>query len=52
LFPLGELDHGRFFLDIDEHSEIYLVETLVASYGRMPDAMENLISSARPSRIA
>lgn len=52
LFPLGELDHGCFFLGIDEHSEIYLVETWVASCGRMPDAVGNLISSARPSRIA
>jgi hypothetical protein len=52
LFPLGELDHGRFFLGIDEHGEIYLIETWAASYGRMPDAMENLILGARPVSIA
>jgi hypothetical protein len=43
LFPLGELDHGRHFLGIDEHSEVYLVETWVASFGPMPSALENLI---------
>ncbi|MCC9307941.1 SUKH-3 domain-containing protein [Kitasatospora sp. RB6PN24] len=48
LYPLGELDHGRFFLGIDEFSEIYLVETWVAGFGRMPDALENLILGVRP----
>ncbi|WP_437074765.1 SUKH-3 domain-containing protein [Streptomyces sp. enrichment culture] len=51
LFPLGELDHGRFFLAIDEHSEIYLVETWVASFGAMPHALENLILGVMPRRI-
>ncbi len=27
LFPMGELDEGRFFLGIDQNSEVYLVET-------------------------
>jgi hypothetical protein len=35
LCPLGELDHGRFFLGIDEVGVIYLVETWVASFGAM-----------------
>lgn len=43
LYPLGALDRGRFFLGIDEVSEIYLVETWVASFGTMPQALENLI---------
>ncbi|MFJ3883193.1 SUKH-3 domain-containing protein [Streptomyces sp. NPDC090077] len=51
LFPLGELDHGRFFLGIDERSEIYLVETWVASFGSMPHALENLILGVMPRRI-
>lgn len=40
LFPLGELDHGRCFLGIDERSEVYAVETWVASFGPMPYALE------------
>jgi hypothetical protein len=48
LVPVGDLDHGRFFLGIDEHSEVYLVETWVASFGPMPRALENLLSGVRP----
>ncbi|GAB2459652.1 hypothetical protein GCM10027162_64180 [Streptomyces incanus] len=51
LFPLGELDHGRFFLAIDEVNEIYLVETWVASFGPMPQALENLVLGVTPRRI-
>ncbi|MEU0602175.1 SUKH-3 domain-containing protein [Streptomyces sp. NPDC006393] len=51
LFPLGELDGGRFFLGIDEGSEIYLVETWVASFGPMPHALEKLILGVMPRRI-
>lgn len=51
LFPLGELDGGRFFLGIDEDSEICLVETWVASFGPMPQALENLILGVMPRRI-
>ena len=51
LFPLGVLDRGRFFLGIDERSEIYLVEGWVASFGAMPHAFENLILGVRPRRI-
>ncbi|MFD8735878.1 SUKH-3 domain-containing protein [Streptomyces sp. NPDC059618] len=51
LFPLGELDHGRFFLGIDEDCEIYLVETWVASFGPMPHALENLILGVMPRKI-
>ncbi|MEU1077276.1 MULTISPECIES: SUKH-3 domain-containing protein [unclassified Streptomyces] len=43
LFPLGEVGGSRFFLGIGENSEIYLVETWVASFGVMPHALENLI---------
>ncbi|GHF37646.1 SUKH-3 domain-containing protein [Streptomyces griseosporeus] len=51
LFPLGELDDGRCFLGIDETSEIYLVETWVASFGAMPRALENLILGVMPDMI-
>ena len=51
LFPLGELDHGRFFLGIDEAAEIYLVETWVASFGAMPQALEGLILGMAPRLI-
>ncbi len=51
LFPLGELDHGRFFLGIDEDSEVYVVETWVAGFGSMPQALENLILGVAPLRI-
>jgi hypothetical protein len=51
LFPLGELDGGRFFLGIDEGSEIRIVETWVASFGPMPHALENLILGVMPRRI-
>ncbi|MFH8698934.1 SUKH-3 domain-containing protein [Streptomyces chartreusis] len=51
LFPLGELDGGRFLLGIDEDSEICLVETWVASFGPMPHALENLILGVKPRRI-
>ncbi|MFD7097064.1 SUKH-3 domain-containing protein [Streptomyces xanthophaeus] len=51
LFPLGDLDHGRFLLGIDEGKEIYLVDTWVASFGAMPHALENLILGLMPRRI-
>ncbi|MFD8212537.1 SUKH-3 domain-containing protein [Streptomyces sp. NPDC059697] len=51
LFPLGELDHGRFFPGIDEGSEICLLETWVASFGPMPHALENLILGVMPRRF-
>lgn len=51
LYPLGELDHGRFFLGIDERSVIYLVETWVASFGPMPHALENLVLGVAPRPI-
>ena len=51
LYPLGELDHGRFFLGIDEAGVIYLVETWVASFGPMPHSMEHLVLGVAPRRI-
>ncbi|MFD4955150.1 SUKH-3 domain-containing protein [Streptomyces sp. NPDC058451] len=51
LVPLGELDHGRYFLGIDENSEIYLVASWIAGFGPMPQALENLILGVKPRRI-
>ncbi|MFI9031083.1 SUKH-3 domain-containing protein [Streptomyces sp. NPDC053560] len=51
LFPLGELDNGRFFLGIDEASEICRVEAWVAGFGPMPHALENLDLGVMPRRI-
>ncbi|MFD7513330.1 SUKH-3 domain-containing protein [Streptomyces niveus] len=51
IFPVGVHDGGRFFLGIDEHGELYLVETWVASFGRMPEAMSNLILGVQPTVI-
>ncbi|MEW2619071.1 SUKH-3 domain-containing protein [Streptomyces sp. NPDC048106] len=51
LFPIGELDQGRFFLGIDENSEIYLVETWLATFGPAPGALEKLILGIAPQRI-
>ncbi|MFC9426344.1 SUKH-3 domain-containing protein [Streptomyces sp. NPDC056987] len=48
IFPVGVHDGGRFFLGIDEQDELYLVETWVASFGQMPEAMSNLILGVRP----
>lgn len=51
LFPLGELDEGRFFLGIDEAGEVYLVASWVASFGPMPQAMEHLVLGVAPDRV-
>ncbi|WP_372405119.1 SUKH-3 domain-containing protein [Streptomyces luteireticuli] len=51
IFPVGEHDMGRFFLGVDERSELYLVETWVASFGPMPEAMENLVLGVQPVNV-
>jgi hypothetical protein len=48
IFPVGVHDGGRFFLGIDELGELYLVETWLASFGRMPEGMANLILGVQP----
>jgi SUKH-3 immunity protein len=52
LFPVGELDNGRFFLGLDEYTELYLVETWVASFGPMPAGLDNLVLGVAPTVIA
>jgi hypothetical protein len=51
LFPLGELDEGRFFLGIDESGVVYLIADWLASYGMARDAIENLILGIAPETI-
>ncbi|MYS22381.1 SUKH-3 immunity protein [Streptomyces sp. DvalAA-14] len=51
IFPIGELDQGRFFLGIDENSEIYLVETCLATFGPARQALEKLILGIAPLSI-
>ncbi|WP_406511174.1 SUKH-3 domain-containing protein [Streptomyces sp. NBC_00161] len=52
LFPLGELDHGHAFLGLDEQGELYVVASWLARFGRMPEAMENLVLGVMPVRMA
>lgn len=51
IFPVGVHDEGRFFLGIDELGELYLVETWLASFGIMPEALSNLILGVQPTVI-
>ncbi|MER7756714.1 SUKH-3 domain-containing protein [Kitasatospora sp. NPDC097643] len=51
IFPIGELDEGRFFLGIDEDGEIHLVETWVATFGPVQEALERLTLGIAPRRI-
>jgi hypothetical protein len=51
LCPIGILDGGRFFLGLDESSLIYLVDTWVASFGPMPQAMEAMILGIKPTMV-
>ncbi|MFI2490263.1 SUKH-3 domain-containing protein [Promicromonospora kroppenstedtii] len=49
IVPVGELDQGRFLLGLDETSELYLVETFVATFGRMPAGLERLVRGVMPA---
>ncbi|MCF3137220.1 SUKH-3 domain-containing protein [Streptomyces olivochromogenes] len=51
IFPIGQLEEGRFFLGIDETSEIYLIETWVATFGPAQEALEKLVLGISPRRI-
>ncbi|GIJ46673.1 hypothetical protein Val02_35590 [Virgisporangium aliadipatigenens] len=49
--PIGDLDGGRYWLGIDERAEIYLVETWLASFGRMPRALDHLVLGYMPTDL-
>ncbi|SDL27049.1 SUKH-3 immunity protein [Lentzea albidocapillata subsp. violacea] len=50
LFPIRELDQGRFFLGISEVGEVFLVETWVATFGVGDAALESLILGVVPQK--
>jgi len=52
IFPIGIFDEGRFFLGIDEEGEVYVLETWLASFGKFPEALENLITGVRAVLIS
>ncbi|MFD5415526.1 hypothetical protein [Streptomyces nojiriensis] len=49
---MGELDHGHAFLGLDEQGELCVVASWLARFGRMPEAMENLVLGVMPVRMA
>ncbi|MGW4723758.1 SUKH-3 domain-containing protein [Streptomyces sp. NPDC004291] len=49
LFPVGELTGG--LLGLDEDGELYVVDDWPARFGRMPQAMENLVLGVMPVRM-
>ncbi|MDV5145735.1 SUKH-3 domain-containing protein [Streptomyces sp. SBC-4] len=51
LFPVGELARGHAFLGLDEDGELYVVADWLARFGRMPEAMENLVLGVMPVRM-
>lgn len=51
LFPIGELNHGQFFLAIDENSVVYLVSDWLAHFGEMPAALDNLVLGFAPETV-
>ena len=52
IFPLGELDHGRFFLGIDEDSVIYLVIDWLASFGPDDAGLIALCQGTAPRQLS
>ncbi|MFD8205570.1 SUKH-3 domain-containing protein [Streptomyces sp. NPDC059695] len=51
LFSVGELAGGHAFLGLDEDGELYVVDDWLARFGRMPEAMENLVLGIMPVRM-
>lgn len=51
IFPIGQYDLGRYFLGIGSDEEIYLVETWVATFGRVPEAIPRLVLGIRPRTL-
>jgi hypothetical protein len=52
LYPLGELDQGRFFLGIDELGVIYLVVDWLASFGSADEGLTALILGIKPTHLS
>ena len=52
--PIGELASGTCacaFLGIDEHAEIYVVDDALATFGQMPQALDQLVLGYMPRKI-
>ncbi|MEV1113516.1 SUKH-3 domain-containing protein [Actinosynnema sp. NPDC049800] len=43
LFPIGELDHGRFLLGIDEHGFLYVVADFLMRFSAHVSGLEELL---------
>ncbi|MDI3386209.1 SUKH-3 domain-containing protein [Streptomyces sp. B-S-A8] len=52
LFPIGELDEGRFFLGMDERGAVYLVADWIARFGPWPEAIDALVRGVAPEEIS
>lgn len=52
VFPVGELNQGYAFLGMDETAELYFVKDSIATFGRLPGALESLVADVRPRPIA
>ncbi|MFH8419494.1 SUKH-3 domain-containing protein [Streptomyces sp. NPDC018038] len=50
LCPVGELGQGHAFLGMDERGELYALTGRPARFGRMPEALENLVLGVMPVR--
>ncbi|WP_422753326.1 SUKH-3 domain-containing protein [Micromonospora sp. WMMD708] len=51
IFPLGELDDGRYFVGIDESSSIYLVADWLGHFGEGMHGLESLILGVAPEVV-
>ncbi|MER7267363.1 SUKH-3 domain-containing protein [Micromonospora carbonacea] len=51
LYPLGELDQGRFLLGMDERGVILLVETWVAVFGPGDQGLIALCEGTMPTQL-
>ncbi len=51
IYPLGELDHGRYFLGIDTEGVLYLVIDWLASFGPGDAGLIALCEGTTPQQI-
>ncbi|WP_436775183.1 SUKH-3 domain-containing protein [Yinghuangia sp. YIM S09857] len=51
LFPIGAIDGGRYFLAIDELSEVYVIVNFMARCGQPHMALEGLVRGIAPEYL-
>ncbi|MEV0272865.1 SUKH-3 domain-containing protein [Hamadaea sp. NPDC050747] len=51
IYPVGDLD-DRYLLGLDEDSTLYLVATWLATFGRLPQALDALVLGYAPKDVA